>query len=277
MKTMVNGEIVTHVDVRDRGLQYGDGLFETMAAFDGAVCDFDAHMARLGHGCRVLHLPMPDRATVQNEIGVLLDSGSETGPVSAVVKLLLTRGPGERGYAPPAKPHSNRILYLSAWPKGVDKQAREGIRVKFCTTRMGLNPDLAGIKHLNRLEQVLGAREIAGSGFQQGVMLDMHDQVVEATNSNVFMVEEGKLVTPSLDKCGVAGLARMRILRLASEQGITANIETVSRDRLARSDEVFLCNSIAGILPVTVIEQRRIGIGSVTRELQALLRPRSTA
>ena len=271
MKAMVNGEITTQIDVYDRGLQFGDGVFETMAVSEGVIRHFGLHFQRLERGCRALKLEPPERAALLQEINRLLahDEGHAAGKV--VVKFVLTRGAGERGYAPPEAPACNRILYLSQWPQNLEKQARDGIEITFCQTRLGLNPALAGVKHLNRLEQVLASAEIAGSGFTHGVMLDIRGQVIEATNSNLFIVEKKQLVTPSLEHCGVAGVTRERLLLLAAKNGIVASVETVSRDRLNDCDEVFLCNSIAGILPVTAIEQRRIDAGPITRELQALL------
>ncbi len=268
---MVNGERAARIDPRDRGLQYGDGVFETMALVAGSVHYFDAHFERLQRGCRVLMIPVPDKALVLDEIARLQDDHKGCEDDNAVIKLILTRGAGDRGYAPPEQPAPNRILFLSAWPAGLHTQAMNGIPVTICRTRLGHNPGLAGIKHLNRLEQVLGAQEFAGSDYGDGIMLDTLDQVVESTRSNIFMVEKNRLITPALDQCGVAGIARGRILQLARDHQIEVNIENVQRDRLSHCDEVFLSNSIAGIIPVSAIEQRKIRVGPVTRRLQSLL------
>lgn len=272
MKVLVNGEFTDQIAVSDRGLQYGDGIFETMAFCHGELGNFDAHWQRLAHGGRVLGLPLPGRSDLLEDVQLLLDHPENSGIDKAVVKLILTRGSGERGYAPPRAPSCNRIFQLFSWPTGLEAQARDGIRVKFCATRLGLNPGLAGIKHLNRLEQVLASQEISDDRHAQGIMLDVNDQVIEATSSNIFIVENGLLVTPILDQCGVAGLARERVMQLAKAAGIEASIERVSCMRLTNADESFLCNSITGIVPVIAVGRQRVEIGPVTRKLQSMLR-----
>lgn len=284
MKVMVNGTLAASVDARDRGLQYGDGVFETMAVRNGAVRFLDAHLERLQRGCRGLGMPPQDLSRIQAEMAELirtnqLDRGDSDDAVNtakmtnrSVIKLVVTRGISERGYAPPAAPECNRILYLSPWPDGLDEQVRLGVAIKVCETQLGLNPALAGIKHLNRLEQVLASQELADTGFVEGVMLDAERNVVEATRSNVFMVEDKRLVTPALERCGVAGVMRARVMQLACDHGIETSTETVAGDRLYQCEEVFLCNAVAGIVPVTSIESRALRVGAVTRRLQSLLR-----
>src|SRR5262245_17212175 len=151
-RRLVNGAEAGAIAPDDRGLAYGDGLFETMTAADGVIRHFALHMARLEDGCRRLAIPMPPRALVEDECRQVLD-----GLGGAVVKLVVTRGPGPRGYRPPAEPSVTRIVAASARPAPLP--APDGIRVRVCATRLGINPRLAGIKHLNRLEQVLASNE----------------------------------------------------------------------------------------------------------------------
>ena len=163
---LVNGQS-TGVDPADRGLAYGDGLFETMAASDGRIRWLDLHLDRLEEGCRRLEIPAPSRSLVAREIEACCPRAGR-----AVVKLIVTRGPGARGYPPPDPPTPTRVLAVSQWPDYPDSFYRDGIVVRSCRLRLGENPALAGIKHLCRLEQVLAQLELRGQAVQQGLMLD---------------------------------------------------------------------------------------------------------
>jgi 4-amino-4-deoxychorismate lyase len=183
------------VDPSDRGLAYGDGLFETMGAVNGTIRRLDYHLERLAEGCARLAMPPLDERTIRDEIRAHCPRSGR-----AVVKLIVTRGPGARGYGPPARSEPTRILSISAWPNHPAENYSAGIRVKVCELRLAEAPRLAGMKHLCRLEQVLAELEL-GRSAQQGLLLDASGRVVGGTRCNLFAVRDGRLLTPALERC----------------------------------------------------------------------------
>lgn len=263
MKTLwlVNGQ-ATGVDPADRGLAYGDGLFETMAASDGRIRWLDLHLDRLEEGCRRLEIPAPSRSLVAREIGEHCPSEGRV-----VVKLIVTRGPGARGYAPPESVTPTRVLAISQWPDYPGSYYRDGIGMRTCGLRLGENPALAGIKHLCRLEQVLAQLELRGQAVQQGLMLDASGRVAQGTSSNVFAVIRGELATPSLERCGIKGVMRRVTLETARKLGARVEERDVAPAELLTADELFVTNALFGIWPVTELDGRRYAIGPTTRLL----------
>jgi len=261
-RRLVNGVESSAISVDDRGLQYGDGLFETMSAQDGRVRHFERHMERLAEGGRRLGLPVPDPNLVAAECERAL-----AGLGAGSVKLMVTRGPGPRSYRPPAEPSVTRIVVSSAPKPRNDPE--EGIVVRLCDTPLGLNPRLAGVKHLNRLEQVLACAEWDDPAIAEGLMSAMDGRVVCATAANVFLVREGRLLTPAIRDCGVAGVMRGVVLAAAREAGIDTEILDVRLVDFSAADEVFLTNAITGVRPVgEILGLRRYAAhGDVTRVL----------
>jgi 4-amino-4-deoxychorismate lyase len=251
----------------DRGLQYGDGLFETLAINDGRACHWPLHYARLDTGCARLGIPTPARDLLEAEIARLC-----AGAERAVLKLIVTRGVGARGYRPPVPARPTRILQRLPWPEQALGLAERGIDLRLCNTRLGLNPALAGVKHLNRLEQVM-ARAEWGEEYHEGLMFDVEDRVVEGTMSNLFLVRRERLCTPSLAQAGVAGVTRARVLRAAREMGIECSEEEVREPDLYSADGLFVTNSLIGIWPVARLEGTRLRIPAMTQRLAELLGP----
>ena len=260
-RRLVNGSESAGVSPDDRGLQYGDGLFETMVAVGGRVRRLSAHFARLAEGCRRLGIPMPPENLLADECARALE-----GIGNGTVKLTVTRGPGPRGYRPPAEPKVTRIVQSAApRPRG---DTQPPLVVRLCETRLGLNPALAGLKHLNRLEQVLACTEWNDPTIGEGLMLAVDGRLVSATAANVFMVEGGTLVTPAIRDCGVAGVMRQAVLDAALELGIRASVVDVQPERLMHADEVFVTNAVIGLRPVGELVGARGGEGGpVTRAL----------
>ena len=257
--TLVNGVSTTSVDVHDRGLHYGDGVFETFAVRNGVPALWDMHMQRLMLSCQRLNFPELDPALLWNEAMSLLRSNADAGSgdaVQGVLKIIITRGSGGRGYrAPPpsatlAMGGATRILALYPWPEYPATFWSEGVAVRVCATRLGCNPALASIKHLNRLEQVLARSEWDDVNVPEGVMLDTQGDVIEGTMTNLFVVRNGQMLTPDVSQCGVAGIMRGWILAHARAVGIPATITALTLDTVTSADEVFLCNSVIGIWPV---------------------------
>ncbi len=261
--SLVNGTETDALSVYDRGLHYGDGVFETIAIRQGHLRHWDRHMQRLRDGARRLGFdPLPDIALIAAEAERLAEPHER-----AVLKIIVTRGVADRGYAPPVPTRPNRVLVVSPWPTHNPDYRSGGVTVRVCTTRLGRNSQLAGIKHLNRLEQVM-ARGEWGAEFAEGLMLDDRDRIIEGTMSNLFCVHGAVLVTPALLDCGVAGVMREVVMELAQAQGHTVREQEITRDTLATADEVFLTNSLIGIWPVKQIDDQSYDIGKITRALQ---------
>jgi 4-amino-4-deoxychorismate lyase len=261
-RRLVNGVESSAVSVDDRGLQYGDGLFETMAAFDGRVRHFERHMERLASGCRRLGLPLPDAVLVAAECERALE-----GIGAGAVKLMLTRGPGPRSYRPPVEPAVTRIVVSTGARARNDPE--DGIVVRLCDTPLGLNPSLAGIKHLNRLEQVMACAEWDDPAIAEGLMSSVDGRLVCATAANFFLVRDGRLATPDIRDCGVAGVMRGLVLEAARDLALPVDVTDLDAADLAEADEVFLTNAITGVRPVgEIFGLRRLDApGEITRAL----------
>jgi len=264
VSTLINGIEASSIDAQDRGFQYGDGLFETLRIRDGRPCLWSAHMARLAHGCERLGLPMPDEALLCDEADRLC-----RGEADGVLKIVLTRGSGGRGYRPPQDSTPMRLLARFPTPDYPPENRTQGVAVRICDTRLGLNPALAGFKHLNRLEQVLARAEWDDIDIAEGLMQDIEGNVIEGTMSNLFVVQAGTLRTPELSRCGVAGVMRAQVMAGAEALGIPVGEGRLGLRDLAAADELFLCNSVIGIWPVRRLARRDYVPGPLTARLLA--------
>lgn len=264
--TLVDGRHEPRISVQDRGLHYGDGVFRTMLADHGQVWGLQHQLRKLGQDAGRLDITMPDDKTWAADIAVAL-----SGRQSAVLKLILTRGSGPRGYQAHAAQPVSRIVISYAPPASASDFSQTGISLYECRTRLGHNPSLAGIKHLNRLEQVLARNEFSGDAHQEGLMLDINGHVVCGTMSNLFIVAAGKLITPSLAQCGVSGVTRSNVLELAEEMGIETAIREVTMEECRQADEMFICNSVIGIWPVRRLGDCNWQQGPIALQLQAHL------
>lgn len=260
---LVDGIAADTIAATDRGLNYGDGLFETMRVHDGRICLLARHLQRLRTGCERIALPYPGDATVQADLAAAVAGSGGTG----VVRLALTRGDGGRGYAPPPAPRVRRIVSLHALPE----PGPAGLSVGVCRTRLGRSIALGGLKHLGRLEQVLAAREVATAGWDEGLMLDQDDLVIEATRHNLFFVRDGGVWTPRLDGSGVAGVMRGLVLEALDALGLAGGEAQLRYHELHEIDEMFLCNAVAGLRPVSDIAGRVLGGTGTARALRAPL------
>jgi 4-amino-4-deoxychorismate lyase len=261
----VNGVPQTHIAIADRAVQFGDGLFETIRVGRGRPMQLARHLARLIAGCRRLGILSVPWDTLSREITDLAAPHD-----AAVLKVIVSRGSGTRGYRAETGQPATRILSLSPWPQWPADITRTGVRVTICNTRLAHQPALAGIKHLNRLEQILARAEWNDAGISEGLMLDCDDRVVEGTMSNLFLVRGDRLLTPDLLQCGVAGVMRSVILDCAAQERIPHEIRALTLDDVRSADEVFVCNSLIGIWPVTLIDGTgNFGIGEITRTMSS--------
>ena len=260
---LVNGELSKFISTSNRGLNYADGVFETLVVKNSRPRRWQAHMDRLGLGCERLGLVMPPQALLLREVQTI-----STGLTEAVVKIVLTRDGMGRGYTPPSDGTCTRIVSVHPYPEGIAEIAHEGVKAQVCDLRLALQPALGGIKHTNRLEQVLAAAQIRDSNAVEGILLDREDHVISAIAGNIFLVYGERLLTPRLDRCGVRGVVRAQILADFSHRSEQRRIHS---DMLWEADEVFICNTIRGIVPLTAINEQAFEIGPVTRELQGWL------
>lgn len=233
---------IGQVPADDRARAYGDGLFETMRACSGHLPWWDAHWARLEHGSARLGIPVPAQSRARRIVKEMLEDGGD------VVRLHLARGAGPRGYAP--DPDAESIWSISVHPAPAPRGA---LALRWCDTHLAIQPALAGIKHCNRLEQVLARAEWVDNpgAADEGLMLDTEGFVICATSANLFVHVDGEWLTPLVDRCGVRGICRDWAMDV-----IDAREARVLREDVQRADAVFLCNAVRGILEVTRLGDR---------------------
>jgi 4-amino-4-deoxychorismate lyase len=267
--TLINGRAERQIDCADRGFQYGDGVFTTMAVRDGRPVFLSLHLERLRNDCHRLRIPFPGESVLSAEAQQLCRM--ET---SGVLKIQITRGPGDRGYRPMEQADPTRVLSIRPAPVSPTSRSEKGVSARLCRHRLGRNPALAGIKHMNRLEQILARSEWHSELVHEGLMMDGEGALIEGTMSNVFVVLGDRLVTPELAQCGVAGVMRSVVLAIAREDGIPADVRAMGCDELEQAQEVFLTNSLIRIWPVVSLEGRTWPVGPMARYLSRRIEAR---
>jgi len=264
----VNGQPSTALPVLDRGLQYGDGLFETIAIRRGRARLLEYHLERLYAGCARLGIPAPAAALLRTEIAAASAVVAGSFATAATVKLIVTRGTGPRGYRPPAAAQPTCIVIGEA---ATGPTATAAVTLRLCTTRLGRNPALAGLKHLCRLEQVLAQAEWDDPAIDEGLMMDDRGQLVCGTQSNIFLLLDGQLLTPRVDQCGVAGVMRRAVLEWAHTASLDAREAILWPADLERASEAFMTNALAGARPVASIDGRGLRRGTIAERFNAWL------
>ena len=239
--TLVDGQPAQTVDALDRGLAYGDGVFRTLRTEAGQPLWWRDHYAKLAADCAALMLACPDEAGLRAEVRRVAGAGE------GVVKIVITRGSGARGYAPPQDPVCTRIVLAAPLPAYAQADAPVDIVARWCALRLARQPRLAGIKHLNRLENVLARAEWDDPAIFEGLLRDDSGAVIGGVMSNLVIAKAGELFTPELGQCGVAGVARTRLLRAMERRGIPLHIGRLLPDAILAADEVMLCNSVIGV------------------------------
>ena len=249
----------------DRGLHYGDGLFESIGVRGGVARFLEAHLARLASGCARLGIRFSSMAELRAEIAAAL----ALAPPRAMLKIIVTRGSAmRRGYAPQGTESARRLMSL--WPEAaLPTSVAEGVALHRASFTLADNPTLAGIKHLSRIENVMAAGEVAAAGAFEALLLDGSGHVISGAMSNVFLVRDGQVLTPRLDRCGVAGVMRAVVLRECASLGITAEDRRVSLDALLAADEVFITNARVGVVPVLRVGEHSFHMTAVARRLGA--------
>lgn len=271
---MVNGKLTDSITVADRGLQYGDGVWETLVVRDGKIMQLSRHLARLQKGVHALSIRGYRDALLLEELKQFL-SRNLTNTAQAqpcILKIIVTRGLGGRGYNPQGCKHPTRILSLHPWPDYPVDYASTGVKITLCNSRLSHNPALSGFKHLNRLEQVLARAEF-DDHFQEGLVRDHHGHIIEATMSNVFIVQADKrIITPELSGCGIEGIARSCILDELQKMSVQVSVTNVSVEDVLQAQGVFLSNSVIQVWPVKQFQQRQYIIPEMVTTLQERLK-----
>lgn len=267
----VNGVVGAQVSPLDRGFTYGDGVFETCKLNNKKIPLWNLHKDRLLKSCERLFIPVSEEL-IESQLFTLL---SDVNIADAVVKITVTRGEGGRGYRSPDVVSPTIVIGVFPASEYPQTYFSEGITIKLCNQRLSCNSNLAGLKHLNRLEQILARAEWQENSIAEGVMLDVNGNLIEAVFSNIFLIKNGALYTPDLSEAGVAGVMRRFVLEtLAQQAGLNTYIARLSLNDLINADEVFLCNSLYGIWPVKKLlteQPKEFNPGVITHQLQNLL------
>ena len=247
--SFINGIQENKISIADRGLAYGHGLFETIRVSKGAAALLEYHIVRLLKGAKIIGVTA-DRKLIEKYINQLL----EAYPGEGIIKIIVTAGSSQRGYFHDKK---NDTYYVAQWFPAVAIEPslrKKGIALKYCKHRLPHSPILAGIKHLNRLDQII-ARSEWSEEFHDGLVLDLDDNVIECTSSNIFVYKNGVWMTPQINRCGVSGVMREYLIsKLIPDTGDDIMEVNLPLEVFLSSDEVFICNSINGIFPVVSVE-----------------------
>ena len=260
----VNGKISKTIDVRDRSVQYGDGVFETIAVKEKLLRFWKEHYQRLNKGCKILKIKCPAEIFLKKEINKFL---KKTKKKKFILKIIISRGIGGRGYNPPTNTKPARILGIYDWPNYPEINFTKGIIMDVCKTRISSQPFLSQIKHLNRLEQIIARSEWQSKTISESIMLDFNDNVIEGTMSNIFGVKKNIFYTPNIKFSGIEGIMRGVILKLLKKNKKKYMIKKIMLKELLKFDEVFVCNSIFGIWPVIKISKKKFSFGEKTKEI----------
>jgi 4-amino-4-deoxychorismate lyase len=259
--TLVDGRPADMIAVNDRGLQYGDGVFETMTCREGQPRWLDRHLRRLQHGCGALGLAFTDEALLRQEL-IMMAAGS-----TCILKAIVTRGPSiQRGYRASTTASPTRIVSRHEWPSANPQP----LRVAWSAVTLGENPALAGVKHLNRLEQVL-AQNAMPPGVDEVLMCSTNGTVVSASAANLFLIGKDMLLTPALDRCGVAGVMRALVLEAASALGLSVAVRPIVPAEVTSAAGLFVTNVRRGPQAIGWLDGRELPTQPLVARLAALI------
>ncbi|MDI1309362.1 MAG: aminodeoxychorismate lyase [Methylotenera sp.] len=265
---LINGDFTQTISPLDRGFAYGDGIFRTMLMRNGQPDNWPLHYQKLVADCAVIGIVCPSADLLISDMQQLFSVTDQP----EVAKIIITRGEGARGYAPPAITNPTRVIIKSAMPKYRPDIFIKGVDLHECEIRLPEQKKLAGIKHLNRLENVLARMEWNDENLFDGLMLDLQSNVIECTMSNVFARFDDILITPDLSDCGVAGITRQRIIWLASMLNLKIEIKPLSFTKMALADEVIICNSLYGALSVKKIGHKKFPVQNLAKNIRDALK-----
>jgi len=262
---LINGEAVSQLSSLDRGLQFGDGCFTTALVKAGKVSHLSRHLARLARDSERLGIAFDQWSQLQQEVETL----AQASPLG-VLKIILTRGVGGRGYSPAGCSRPQRIVSLSSYPSHYHHWQKQGVGLATSPIRLGMNPHLAGIKHLNRLEQVLIKNALESQSAEEALVLDTQGNIVECCAANIIWRQGKRLFTPALDNSGVEGIMKGLVIEALAAEGYHCCHVTQGRDVLEHAEEVIICNALMPVLSVTRIDQWQYSPGEAMATLTKL-------
>jgi len=242
---LINGQWQSGISASDRAVQFGDGCFTTARILAGQVCYLNDHLRRLQQACEVLLITEVDWQALLQEINQLVSDVPD-----GVLKIILSRGAGGRGYSASHCDNPTRILSLFPRPTFYQQWREQGIKLALSSVRLGQNPALAGIKHLNRLEQVLIRTHLEQTDAEEALVLDSDGRLVECCAANLFWRKGERVFTPYVDKSGVNGTMRQHIMACLEKSSWCCEQVGEPLDTLADADEVVICNALMPIIPV---------------------------
>jgi len=272
---LINGIEADKIDAKDRGLAYGDGLFSTIKVQYGQLQLWELHLQRLQLGAQKLYFPDIDWAQLSAEVDLVAQQMK--AQAQCVLKVIITRGSGGRGYSSTGCDTAQRIISTGPYPEFYQQWREQGIKVILCESQLASNRQLAGLKTLNRLEQVLIKKELESKQAVEGIVCDNQGVVIEACSANLFIFLDGRWQTPKLDSSGVAGVQRRYVMQLAEQAGITIDETYIHVERLKEAQAICLSNALMGIVPVNQYQQTVFGRESLARcrQLQSLIEQES--
>ena len=263
---LVNGAVSDTLGAADRGLAYGDGVFRTLAIRGGQPLSWTRHYRKLARDCDAVSIPCPAEGALRDELARLAAHEPD-----CAAKIIVTRGAGQRGYAALSEVPPTRIVMSCALPRHPAEFAQSGVKVHLCSLRLGFQPALAGVKHLNRLENVLARSEWSDPDIAEGLLFDGEGNVVGGTMTNLFIVERDALATPDLSRCGVAGVTRDRVIEAAASHRIACRVERIGLGRVLQAQEVLLVNSLIGAWQVRAMGNKAWAQGTLVASVRQWL------
>ena len=263
---LINGRSDIAISPMDRGFAYGDGVFRTLRVEQGTPDCWVLHYKKLVEDCNVLRIVCPSADLLLADIERLFVPGED-----ATAKIIISRGEGERGYAVPVLAQPTRVVIKAPFPHYPETNFNEGVWLHLCKLRLSHQPQFAGIKHLNRLENVMARMEWTDNSISDGLLLDEQDRAIECTMSNLFARFGKRLVTPDLSLCGVAGITRGRILEAAPQLGLSPKVADLSLDELMQADEIITCNSLYGSWQVIALNHQNWQPQGMAKQLRQIL------
>ena len=263
---LVNRQRSEAISAFDRGLAYGDGVFRTISIKQGNPICWKRHFSKLKHDCDALRITCPPSDLLLTEVRCLCD-----GQNDSIAKIIITRGVALRGYAPNPEHASTRIVSVTPMVSFDSNYFSAGISALKCTLKLGHQPLLAGIKHLNRLENVLAACECQEAGVPEGILEDEDGFLISGTRTNLFWIHNSSLYTPDLKRCGVAGVQRERVLDWATENNVAYKVVSARMPELVAAEEIFLVNSVIGLWPIRELPGYHRTIHPISWQIQQWL------
>lgn len=259
----INGTAQSSLPASERATQFGDGCFTTAAIIHGAVQLPEAHLQRLREGCERLMMPAVDWTRLESEMRAAAQPHAQ-----GVLKVILSAGSGGRGYSRSGVTGATRIVSVSAWPAHYQALRTQGVRLQTSPVRLAQNPLLAGIKHLNRLEQVLIRAHLDQSDADEALVLDTAGAVVECCAANLFWRQGDRVFTPDLSLAGVDGIMRRRLMAQMAAAGQACHVVRAEAAQLMAADEVVICNALMPVLPVRQLDDKLFSQRALYHRLQ---------